>query len=69
MIFGSCPGLTLLVLRARLRFDQHNSDLLTDVYAYQECMRLRSENDSRGGWRSFCEEVSACFPVGIEKKR
>jgi len=42
--------------QARHRFDQHNSDLLTDVHAYNEYIRLRSENESRGTLRSFCEE-------------
>lgn len=58
-----------LVLRARLRFDKHNSDLLTDVQAYNECMRLRSDDESRGSLRSFCEEVSITLPVDTEKKR
>ncbi|KAG9314147.1 P-loop containing nucleoside triphosphate hydrolase protein [Chiua virens] len=42
--------------QARLRFDKHSSDLLTDVHAYNECMRLRSESKSRSTWRTFCEE-------------
>ncbi|KAF8560131.1 P-loop containing nucleoside triphosphate hydrolase protein [Imleria badia] len=44
--------------QARLRFDKHNSDLLTDVHAYNECIRLRSD-ESRGTLRRFCEEASA----------
>ena len=47
-----------LVLRARLRFDKYNSDLLTDVHAYNECERVRSGNESRSTLRTFCEEVS-----------
>ncbi|KAF8445690.1 P-loop containing nucleoside triphosphate hydrolase protein [Boletus edulis BED1] len=44
--------------QARLRFDKHNSDLLTDVHAYNECIRF-SDKESRGTFRSFCEEASA----------
>lgn len=55
-----------LVCRARLRFDKHNSDLLTDVHAYNECVRLRS-NESRGTLRSFCEEVSITMLVDPRK--
>ncbi|KAH0838102.1 P-loop containing nucleoside triphosphate hydrolase protein [Lanmaoa asiatica] len=42
--------------QARLRFDKHNSDLLTDVHAYNECIRLRSDNESWGALRNFCDE-------------
>lgn len=48
----------MVVVRARLRFDKYNSDLLTDVEAYNECMRLRSDDTSRGTWWNFCEQVS-----------
>ncbi|KAH7923230.1 P-loop containing nucleoside triphosphate hydrolase protein [Leucogyrophana mollusca] len=42
--------------QARLRFDTDNSDLLTDVNAYNEYMRLRSEPKSQRASRTFCEE-------------
>ncbi|KAG6380964.1 P-loop containing nucleoside triphosphate hydrolase protein [Boletus reticuloceps] len=42
--------------QAKLRFDKHNSDLLTDVHAYNECTRFRSDNESRRTFRRFCEE-------------
>ncbi|KAG8219599.1 P-loop containing nucleoside triphosphate hydrolase protein [Butyriboletus roseoflavus] len=42
--------------QARLRFDKHNSDLLTDVHAYDACVRLHSGNESRDTLRNFCEE-------------
>lgn len=56
------------ILRARLRFDKHNSDLLTDVHAYNECIRLRSD-ESRGTFRHFCEEVSARSLVDTNTKK
>ncbi|KIJ66186.1 hypothetical protein HYDPIDRAFT_174355 [Hydnomerulius pinastri MD-312] len=42
--------------QAKLRFDMDNSDLLTDVNAYNECMRLRSEGKAQSALRNFCEE-------------
>ncbi|KAI0931624.1 hypothetical protein AcW2_000470 [Taiwanofungus camphoratus] len=42
--------------RARLRFFKGNSDLLTDVNAYDSCMRLRSERSSQNALRAFCED-------------
>jgi len=42
--------------RARERFVVGNSDLLTNVNAYDECLRLRSEGASQSAIRSFCEE-------------
>ncbi|GBE77256.1 Putative DEAH-box ATP-dependent helicase [Sparassis crispa] len=42
--------------RARARFARGNSDLLTDMTAYDECMRLRSVGKSQSALRSFCEE-------------
>ncbi|KAF9225566.1 P-loop containing nucleoside triphosphate hydrolase protein [Gyrodon lividus] len=42
--------------QAKLRFNTDNSDLLTDVNAYNKCMRLRSEGKSQSALRSFCEE-------------
>ena len=43
---------------ARERFGKGNSDLLTDVNAYDECVRRRNEGASQSSMRSFCEEVS-----------
>ncbi|KAI0691979.1 P-loop containing nucleoside triphosphate hydrolase protein [Cytidiella melzeri] len=40
--------------RARERFAVANSDLLTDVNAYEECRKLSSEK--RSNLRAFCEE-------------
>ncbi|KAH9948231.1 P-loop containing nucleoside triphosphate hydrolase protein [Amylocystis lapponica] len=42
--------------RARARFLKGNSDLLTDINAYAECMRMRSEGKSQSAIRAFCEE-------------
>ncbi|KIK99476.1 hypothetical protein PAXRUDRAFT_30490 [Paxillus rubicundulus Ve08.2h10] len=42
--------------QAKLFFDTDQSDLLTDVNAYNKCMRLRSEGQSQSALRSFCEE-------------
>ena len=64
----ACIPVDTLILRARLRFDKHNSDLLTGVHAYDECIRLRSD-ESRGALRSFCEEASITLPVGIKRKQ
>ncbi|KAG0702732.1 P-loop containing nucleoside triphosphate hydrolase protein [Suillus ampliporus] len=42
--------------RAKLRFGEDKSDLLADVNAYRECMRLQSEGKSRKALGHFCEE-------------
>lgn len=65
----TCTFAHTLILRARLRFDKHNSDLLTDVHAYNEYVRLRSDNESRGALRSFCEEASVTLLVRTKKKK
>ncbi|KAK0456179.1 P-loop containing nucleoside triphosphate hydrolase protein, partial [Armillaria borealis] len=41
---------------ARARFCEGTSDLLTDLKAYDECMRLQAERKSSGEIRRFCEE-------------
>ncbi|KAF7981091.1 hypothetical protein HWV62_34789 [Athelia sp. TMB] len=41
---------------ARAKFSTDNSDLLTDLKAYDECARIRSEGGSHGAVRTFCEE-------------
>ncbi|TFY64181.1 hypothetical protein EVJ58_g2777 [Rhodofomes roseus] len=40
----------------RARFATGNSDLLTDMHAYDECHRLRDQGKSQSSIRSFCEE-------------
>lgn len=65
----TCTFAHALILRARLRFDKHNSDLLTDIHAYNECMRLRSENESRGTLKRFCEEASVTLLVCAKKNK
>lgn len=62
-----CTSVDIL-LRARLRFDKHNSDLLTDVHAYNECIRLRSDNGPQSAFRSFCEEVRVALQLGARGK-
>ncbi|KAK0465451.1 P-loop containing nucleoside triphosphate hydrolase protein [Desarmillaria tabescens] len=42
--------------QARARFCEGTSDLLADVKAYDECMRLQAERRSSGEIRRFCEE-------------
>ncbi|EPT05932.1 hypothetical protein FOMPIDRAFT_1026812 [Fomitopsis schrenkii] len=42
--------------QARARFATGNSDLLTDMHAYDECCRLRDEGKSQSSIRAFCEE-------------
>ncbi|KAH9842863.1 P-loop containing nucleoside triphosphate hydrolase protein [Rhodofomes roseus] len=42
--------------QARARFATGNSDLLTDMHAYDECHRLRDQGKSQSSIRSFCEE-------------
>ncbi|KIK70609.1 hypothetical protein GYMLUDRAFT_148068 [Collybiopsis luxurians FD-317 M1] len=43
--------------KARARFVRGNSDLLTDMYAYDECQRLRP-GAQLGNIRQFCEQAS-----------
>ncbi|KAG1766414.1 P-loop containing nucleoside triphosphate hydrolase protein [Suillus occidentalis] len=42
--------------QAKLQFGEEKSDLLADVNAYNECMRLQSEGKSQKALRHFCEE-------------
>ncbi|KAG1828430.1 P-loop containing nucleoside triphosphate hydrolase protein [Suillus variegatus] len=42
--------------KAKLRFGEDKSDLLTDVNAYSECMSLQSGGKSHKALRHFCEE-------------
>ncbi|EIW86949.1 P-loop containing nucleoside triphosphate hydrolase protein [Coniophora puteana RWD-64-598 SS2] len=42
--------------QARLKFDKDNSDLLTDVNAYNECVRYQSEGKGRSSFTSYCGE-------------
>ncbi|PPQ64076.1 hypothetical protein CVT24_008889 [Panaeolus cyanescens] len=41
---------------ARERFATGDSDLLTDVNAFDECMKMHSEEKSNSAIRAFCEE-------------
>ena len=43
--------------RARARFATGDSDLLTDIHAYDEYARLHSEGKSQSAIKAFCEEV------------
>jgi len=45
------------VASARQRFFTADSDLLTDVKAFDECMRMFSEGQTQRNIRSFCEDV------------
>ncbi|KAF5385346.1 hypothetical protein D9615_001206 [Tricholomella constricta] len=42
--------------QARARFSTAGSDLLTDLKAYNECHRLRSESRGQAAIRAFCEQ-------------
>ncbi|KAJ3802281.1 P-loop containing nucleoside triphosphate hydrolase protein [Lentinula aff. detonsa] len=42
--------------RARARFSKGNSDLLTDVNAFDECLRLSSGGKSQTAMKQFCEQ-------------
>ncbi|CCL98140.1 uncharacterized protein FIBRA_00134 [Fibroporia radiculosa] len=42
--------------RARAHFATGNSDLLTDLHAYDECMRLRAEGKPNNVIKRFCDE-------------
>ena len=45
------------LLSARARFLSGNSDLLTDVSAFNECLKMRAEKKAQSTIKSFCEEV------------
>jgi len=45
------------VVSARQRFFAADSDLLTDVKAFDECVRMFSEGQTQKNIRSFCEDV------------
>ena len=42
---------------ARARFLSGNSDLLTDVSAFHECLKMQTEKKTQSTIKSFCEEV------------
>ena len=50
--------------QARARFNTDNSDILTDVNAYDACLKLRGDGASQGASEAFCEQVrpSAVLP-------
>ncbi|KDQ63105.1 hypothetical protein JAAARDRAFT_119492 [Jaapia argillacea MUCL 33604] len=43
-------------MQARLRFATENSDLLTDVRAFNECIRLRKDGKPQSAVRDFCQQ-------------
>ncbi|KAJ3807294.1 P-loop containing nucleoside triphosphate hydrolase protein [Lentinula aff. lateritia] len=45
-------------IQARARFSKGNSDLLTDMNAFNECLRLTSGGKSQSAVRQFCEKAS-----------
>ena len=45
--------------RAREAFSRGRSDLLTDAYAYEASVALRSKGESAGALRQYCEQVGA----------
>ena len=47
--------------RARERFATGDSDLLTDLYAYDECARLRAEGKPQRTIKAFCEDVRPLY--------
>lgn len=51
----------LLILKyfcsARARFAVADSDILTDVNAYEQCMSMLSAGRGHSSVRAFCEEV------------
>lgn len=46
-----------ILSRARARFSTSRSDLLTDLSAYDACVKLQNEGASSGVIRNFCEDV------------
>jgi hypothetical protein len=48
----------MTLYRARALFATAGSDLLTDVNAYEQCMRLREQGESISAVNKFCERVS-----------
>jgi hypothetical protein len=51
------------LLSARARFLSGSSDLLTDVSAFHECLKMRAEKKTQSTIKSFCEEVrDVIFP-------
>ncbi|KAH9932077.1 P-loop containing nucleoside triphosphate hydrolase protein [Epithele typhae] len=42
--------------QARARFNTANSDLLTDVNAYEECLKMRNDGASHSAIRAFCDQ-------------
>ena len=43
--------------QARAQFNTANSDLLTDVNAYDAVLQLRTDGASQSAIRAFCEQV------------
>lgn len=53
-----CSPLNPTKFRARAQFSKGNSDLLTDMNAFNECLRLTSGGKSQSAVRQFCEKAS-----------
>ncbi|KAJ3922223.1 P-loop containing nucleoside triphosphate hydrolase protein [Lentinula edodes] len=51
-----CSPLNPTKFRARAQFSKGNSDLLTDMNAFNECLRLTSGGKSQSAVRQFCEK-------------
>ncbi|CAK5280316.1 unnamed protein product [Mycena citricolor] len=48
--------------QARSRFSTAGSDLLTDLQAYNACMKLREDGKGQAAIRDFCEDASGSSP-------
>jgi len=55
-------GILFIPNSARARFLSGNSDLLTDVSAFHQCLKMRSEKKTQNMIKSFCEEVREVLP-------
>ncbi|KAF8832013.1 hypothetical protein HHX47_DHR1000914 [Lentinula edodes] len=53
-----CSPLNPTKFRVRAQFSKGNSDLLTDMNAFNECLRLTSGGKSQSAVRQFCEKAS-----------
>jgi hypothetical protein len=52
-----CAQAQFSPISARARFATGNSDLLTEMKAFNECVRLRAERKPQSAVKNFCEEV------------
>lgn len=49
------------IVSARKRFYTADSDLLTDVKAFDECMKMIADGQPQSKIRMFCEDVRICL--------